>query len=154
MKPTALFFTLLLPLLLLAFASARHLNPDESKRSSNSNSHGNDATTPPGFGPGKGGFFGPGQGGFGIPGYGAGNWWGNPGGGYGAGYGGPGGGYTRGGIEQPSTVCTEKGPCYNKKLTCPAKCFTSYSRAGRNYGGGGGGGGCTMDCKKNCVAYC
>ncbi|KAJ0981829.1 hypothetical protein J5N97_010084 [Dioscorea zingiberensis] len=83
-----------------------------------------------------------------------GNNWGNSGGGYGGGYGGPNGGYNKGGVVPPSVVCSEQGPCYKKRLTCPAKCFTYYSRSGRNYGGGGGGGGCTMDCEKNCVAYC
>nr|DAD23005.1 TPA_asm: hypothetical protein HUJ06_024468 [Nelumbo nucifera] len=97
---------------------------------------------------GMGGFFGPG-GGFGIPGFGNGN-----GGGYGAGFGGPGGGYSKGGIIRPTVVCNDRGPCYKKKLTCPAKCFTSYSHSGKNYGSGGGGGGCTIDCKKKCVAYC
>ncbi|CDO99610.1 unnamed protein product [Coffea canephora] len=77
-----------------------------------------------------GGFFGPG-GGFNIPGFG-----------------------TVGGIIRPTVVCKEKGPCYKKKLICPAKCFSSFSRSGKGYGAGGGGGGCTMDCKKNCVAYC
>ncbi|KAF8391399.1 hypothetical protein HHK36_023703 [Tetracentron sinense] len=101
---------------------------------------------------GMGGFMGPGGGSSGIPGIGSG--WGNGiGGGYGGGYGGPTGGYSKGGIVRPTTVCKEKGPCYKKKLTCPAKCFTSYSRSGKNYGAGGGGGGCTMDCTK-CVAYC
>ncbi|KAK2969863.1 hypothetical protein RJ640_030172 [Escallonia rubra] len=100
---------------------------------------------------GPGGYFGPG-GGFDIPGMG--NGWGNMGGGYGSGYGGPTGGYSKGGIVRPTVVCTDKGPCYKKKLTCPAKCFTSYSRSGKGYGGGGGGGGCSMDCKKKCVAYC
>ncbi|XWS15687.1 hypothetical protein CRYUN_Cryun34aG0023200 [Craigia yunnanensis] len=99
---------------------------------------------------GIGGFFGPG------PGFEKG--WGNGiiGGGYGAGFGGPNGGYSKGGVIRPTIVCKEKGPCYNKKLTCPAKCFTSFSRSGNGYGsgGGGGGGGCTMDCKKKCVAYC
>ncbi|KAG0467190.1 hypothetical protein HPP92_018181 [Vanilla planifolia] len=107
-----------------------------------------------------GDFFGTG-GQFNMPGFpGNGNGWGNPGdgygsggGGYGAGYGGPSGGYTRGGVVRPSLVCSERGLCYKKKLTCPAKCFTSYSRAGKGYGGGGGGGGCSFDCKK-CVAYC
>lgn len=95
------------------------------------------------------GFFGPGSG-FDIPGFGNGG-----GGGFGAGYGGPGGGYSRGGIIRPTVVCKEKGtPCYKKKLTCPAKCFRSYSRSGKGYGGGGGGGGCTIDCKKKCIAYC
>ncbi|MQM19578.1 hypothetical protein Taro_052584 [Colocasia esculenta] len=90
----------------------------------------------------------------GTPGFpGGGGGWGNMGGGWGAGYGSPSGGYSRGGIVRPSAVCSEKGPCYKKKLTCPAKCFTSYSRSGKNYGAGGGGGGCTIDCKK-CVAYC
>lgn len=97
------------------------------------------------------GFFGPG-GGFGVPGFE--NGWGNFGGGYGGGYGGPSGGYSKGGTIRPTVVCKEKGPCYMKKLTCPAKCFTSYSRSGKNYGAGGGGGGCTMDCKKKCTAYC
>ncbi|EXB51803.1 hypothetical protein L484_006376 [Morus notabilis] len=98
----------------------------------------------------NGGFFGPGPG-FNIPGFGNGNGFG---GGYGYGYGGPKGGHDKGGIVRPTVVCTDKGPCYKKKLTCPAKCFTSYSRSGKGYGGGGGGGGCTMDCKKKCVAYC
>ncbi|CAA6668804.1 unnamed protein product [Spirodela intermedia] len=75
------------------------------------------------------------------------------GGGWGSGYGGPGGGHARGGVVRPSVVCKERGRCYKKKLTCPAKCFTSYSSSGKNYGSGGGGGGCTLDCKK-CVAYC
>ncbi|KAI4312160.1 hypothetical protein MLD38_037003 [Melastoma candidum] len=94
--------------------------------------------------------FGPGSG---IPGFG-GQPWSGFGGGYGFGFGGPSGGYSRGGVVRPSVVCKQKGPCYNKKLTCPAKCFTSYSRSGKGYGAGGGGGGCTMDCEKNCVAYC
>ncbi|KAF3451544.1 hypothetical protein FNV43_RR07639 [Rhamnella rubrinervis] len=105
-------------------------------------------------GGGAGGYFGPG-GGFGIPGFGKGGFGsGITGGGYGAGYGGPSGGYSKGGVVRPTVVCKEKGPCYQKKLTCPAKCFTSYSRSGKGYGSGGGGGGCTMDCKKNCIAYC
>ena len=98
---------------------------------------------------GFGGFFGPGSG-FNIPGFGS----GTIGGGYGSGYGGPSGGHSKSGIVRPTVVCSDKGPCYKKKLTCPAKCFTSYSRSGKGYGGGGGGGGCTMDCKKKCVAYC
>ncbi|KAL7213146.1 hypothetical protein ACSBR2_015788 [Camellia fascicularis] len=103
---------------------------------------------------GLGAFMGPG-GGFNIPGFG--NGWGNgpvSGGGYGSGYGGPNGGYSKSGTIRPTVVCKEKGPCYKKKLSCPAKCFSSYSRSGKNYGGGGGGGGCTIDCKKKCVAYC
>ncbi|PON70990.1 hypothetical protein PanWU01x14_077000 [Parasponia andersonii] len=100
-----------------------------------------------------GGFFGPGTG-FSIPGFGKGFGSGIIGGGYGSGYGGPNGGYSKGGTVRPTVVCKDKGPCYQKKLTCPAKCFTSYSRSGKGYGGGGGGGGCTMDCKKKCVAYC
>ncbi|KAK4753241.1 hypothetical protein SAY87_022039 [Trapa incisa] len=101
-----------------------------------------------GYGNGIGGFFGSG-GGFGIPGLG--NGWG---GGYGGGFGGPRGGYSKGGIMRPTVVCKEKGPCFRKKLTCPAKCFFSYSHSGKGNGGGGGGGGCTMDCKKKCRAYC
>ncbi|KAL3820494.1 hypothetical protein ACJIZ3_006399 [Penstemon smallii] len=79
---------------------------------------------------------------------------GQGGGGYGFGYGGPSGGHSSGGIIRPTVVCQEKGPCYNMKLTCPAKCFKSYSGSGKGYGGGGGGGGCTYDCKEKCNAYC
>uniref|UniRef100_A0A7N0TJY9 Uncharacterized protein n=1 Tax=Kalanchoe fedtschenkoi TaxID=63787 RepID=A0A7N0TJY9_KALFE len=96
--------------------------------------------------PGAGGFFGPG---FDIPGLG--NGWA---GGYGSGYGSPAGGRAKNGVYRPTVVCKEKGPCYKKKVTCPAKCFSSFSRAGKNYGGGGGGGGCTVDCSKKCIAYC
>ncbi|KAJ4980231.1 hypothetical protein NE237_031068 [Protea cynaroides] len=99
---------------------------------------------------GPGTFFGPGGGGLGIPRVGKGGF----GGGYGSGYGGPGGGSSKGGVISPAVVCKERGPCYKKKVTCPAKCFTSYSRSGKNYGAGGGGGGCTIDCKKKCTAYC
>ncbi|KAJ8761439.1 hypothetical protein K2173_001570 [Erythroxylum novogranatense] len=121
-------------------------NPSNNKGSgstgnNNNNNNGGDI----------GGMFGPGNG-FNIPGFG--KDWGHLGGGYGVGYGSPSGGYSRGGVIRPTVVCKEKGPCYNKKLTCPAKCFTSYSRSGKGYGAGGGGGGCTMDCKKKCVAYC
>ncbi|CAL4918354.1 unnamed protein product [Urochloa decumbens] len=101
--------------------------------------------TIPGFG--NGGI--PGMGGFGnggIPGM--------AGGGWGGGYGGPSGGYARGGVVAPTVTCTEKGPCYRKKVTCPKKCFSSYSGAGKGYGGGGGGGSCTVDCKVKCTAYC
>ncbi|XP_010941946.1 uncharacterized protein [Elaeis guineensis] len=105
----------------------------------------------PGYGGDPRGFFKPPGGGrFDIPGFGG---WSNYGGGYGYGSGGPTGGSGWHGVVQPSVVCSEKGPCYKKKLTCPAKCFTSYSHSGKGYGGGGGGGGCTIDCKK-CVAYC
>ncbi|KAI3456280.1 hypothetical protein Pfo_012943 [Paulownia fortunei] len=97
---------------------------------------------------GMGGVFGPG-GGFNIPGFGP-----VVGGGYGSGYGGPNGGHSKSGIIRPTVVCKEKGPCYKKKLTCPAKCFSSYGRSGKGYGYGGGGGGCTIDCKKKCTAYC
>jgi hypothetical protein len=76
------------------------------------------------------------------------------GGGWGGGFGGPDGGYSRGGVVASTTVCSEKGPCYKKKLTCPKKCFASYSGSGKGYGGGGGGGGCTVDCKTKCIAYC
>ncbi|MCD7467686.1 hypothetical protein HAX54_005251 [Datura stramonium] len=58
------------------------------------------------------------------------------------------------GIITYSVVCKEKGPCLGKKLRCPAKCYKSYSNAGKGYGYGGGSGGCTIDCKKKCVAYC
>lgn len=56
----------------------------------------------------------------------------------------------------PSTVCTEPGPCHGKRLTCPARCFRSYSYTSEDGGGGGGGGGggCSFDCTKRCEAYC
>ncbi|EEF40908.1 5'-3' exoribonuclease 2 [Ricinus communis] len=147
MKTFACFFLLAILLLSGSFSSATRPEPKPTKGKSTNNpknkgGSGNDAG-------GMGGFFGPGSG-FGIPGYGN----GIIGGGYGAGFGGPNGGYSKGGIIRPTVVCKEKGPCYKKKLTCPAKCFTSYSRSGKGYGGGGGGGGCTMDCKKKCIAYC
>ncbi|XP_040385435.1 shematrin-like protein 2 [Oryza brachyantha] len=98
---------------------------------------------PPAYGYGYGGIppglFGPGGGG---------GW----GGGYG--YGGPGGGYSRGGVEVPTVVCSDKGPCYGKKVACPSKCFWSYSRSGNGYGAGGGGGSCSIDCKTKCTATC
>lgn len=97
---------------------------------------------------GGNGFFGSG-GGYDIPG-----WGGVVGGGWGGGAGGPSGGSSGSGVIRPVVVCKDKGPCYKKKLRCPAKCFTSWSRSGKGYGGGGGGGGCTMDCKKKCIAYC
>ncbi|KAG2622419.1 glycine-rich cell wall structural protein 1.0-like [Panicum virgatum] len=78
------------------------------------------------------------------------------GGGWGAGYGGPGGGggYAHGGVEVPTVVCQEKGPCYGKKVACPKRCFWSYSRSGNGYGAGGGGGSCAVDCKAKCTATC
>ncbi|PNX72786.1 hypothetical protein L195_g047390 [Trifolium pratense] len=95
--------------------------------------------------------FGPG-GGFSIPGFD--NNIGGFGGGYGGGFGGPNGGHSTNGVIRPTVVCKDRGPCFQKKVTCPARCFTSYSRSGKGYGGGGGGGGCTIDCKKKCTAYC
>uniref|UniRef100_J3MIA2 Uncharacterized protein n=1 Tax=Oryza brachyantha TaxID=4533 RepID=J3MIA2_ORYBR len=86
-------------------------------------------------------------------------WLGPPGGGgwgaWGAGYGGAGagGGYAHHEATAPSTVCMEKGPCYKKRLTCPDKCFKSFSFKGKHGGGGGGGGGCSFDCNK-CEATC
>lgn len=75
-------------------------------------------------------------------------------GGWGGGYGGPSGGSGSGGVVRPVVTCKIKGPCYGKKLRCPAKCFTSWSRSGKGYGVGGGGGGCNMDCKKKCTTSC
>lgn len=78
-------------------------------------------------------------------------------GGWGAGYGGSGGGggsYAHGGVEAPTVVCQDKGPCYGKKVACPKRCFWSYSRSGSGYGAGGGGGSCTVDCKDKCTATC
>lgn len=80
-------------------------------------------------------------------------WFGPPGGGgwgaWGAGYGGAGGHE----MARPSTVCMEKGACYKKRLTCPEKCFKSFSFKDKHGGGGGGGGGCSFDCNK-CEATC
>ncbi|GLT83011.1 hypothetical protein SLE2022_013240 [Rubroshorea leprosula] len=94
-------------------------------------------------------------GGFNVPGFNIPGWEnGGLGGGYGFGVGGPNGGSGSGGVIQPSVVCKDTGPCFHKKLTCPANCFDSYSRSGKGWGMGGGGGGCTIDCKKKCRAYC
>uniref|UniRef100_A0A0E0MQ01 Uncharacterized protein n=1 Tax=Oryza punctata TaxID=4537 RepID=A0A0E0MQ01_ORYPU len=90
------------------------------------------------------GFFGPGNN--------------NPyiGGGAGGGAGGWGAGYgsSPGGAEVPTMVCSDKGPCYGKKLSCPKKCFFSFSRSGNGYAAGGGGGGCSFDCTTKCAATC
>ncbi|EOA35839.1 hypothetical protein CARUB_v10021081mg [Capsella rubella] len=152
-----LLFTILLLTLTLSHSrpirsgSSTGSYSDQLKKHSKGNNNKNDK----GYGS-SGGYFGPGTEpgtGFGLPGF-NGKDWGNMGGGYGGGYGGPSGGYSQGGVVRPTVVCKEKGHCYMKKLTCPAKCFKSFSRSGKGYGGGGGGGGCTFDCKKKCVAYC
>ncbi|KAJ9136219.1 hypothetical protein P3X46_033318 [Hevea brasiliensis] len=150
MKTFTCFFILATLLLSESLSTATRPEPNSSNGKptnarNKADGSGNDA--------GIGGFFGPGSG-FGIPGLGKGR--GNEimGGGYGAGFGGPNGGFSKGGIIRPTVVCKERGPCYKKKLTCPAKCFTTYSRSGKGYGAGGGSGSCTMDCKKKCIAYC
>ncbi|XP_062188527.1 cold shock domain-containing protein 4-like [Phragmites australis] len=96
-----------------------------------------------GGGPDGGGFFG-------MP------WFGGPQGGPGffGGWGEGGPGYRRSAVVPPSTVCAEKGPCHGKRLTCPAKCFSSFSYKDKHGSGGGGGGGCSFDCTKHCVASC
>ncbi|RLN33081.1 eggshell protein 2A-like [Panicum miliaceum] len=86
-----------------------------------------------GPGPGAGFFGGWGEGGVGV---------------------GVGVGYRRGAPVPPSMVCAEQGPCRGKRLTCPARCFRSFSYKGKNGGGGGGGGGCSFDCASRCVATC
>ncbi|GAA0176745.1 hypothetical protein LIER_29589 [Lithospermum erythrorhizon] len=142
--------TLFLAFLVLFATLALSTRPDpleSSKEKSSHKSNNNKGGVGSGGGSGYGGFFGP-DGGFNIPGFGP------VGGGYGAGFGGPKGGYGKGGVIRPSMVCKDKGPCYKKKVTCPAKCFSSFSRSGKGYGSGGGGGGCTIDCKKRCVASC
>ncbi|KAK7331881.1 hypothetical protein VNO80_28624 [Phaseolus coccineus] len=149
MKPTItfLFFFTLLLIASPSFATRPASNPDQLNHSKDNNKGGAAAAG------GPGGFFGPG-GGFSIPGFGSGFGNGIVGGGYGSGYGGPDGGSSKGGIIRPTVVCKDRGPCFQKKVTCPAKCFSSFSRSGKGYGGGGGGGGCTIDCKKKCIAYC
>ncbi|KAI3466667.1 hypothetical protein Pfo_023330 [Paulownia fortunei] len=74
-------------------------------------------------------FLGPGDG-FNIPGSVPGCGKGGLGCGYGSGLRGHHGGYLKGGIIRPTFVFKDRGPCYKKKLTCPAKCFNSF--AGRN----------------------
>ncbi|XP_027338738.1 uncharacterized protein F12A10.7 [Abrus precatorius] len=147
-KITFAFFTLLL-IASPSLATRPASTPDQNKHSKDNNNNNNNQ----GEGNNYGGFFGPG-GGFSIPGFGNGFGNGIIGGGYGSGYGGPSGGSSKGGIIRPTVVCKDKGPCYQKKVTCPAKCFSSFSRSGKGYGAGGGGGGCTIDCKKKCIAYC
>ncbi|KAL3627753.1 hypothetical protein CASFOL_029116 [Castilleja foliolosa] len=132
------FLILLLSFVLISAAVSLAARPEpDQKRASQK---GDD-------GAGMGGGFGPGYG-FNIPGFGPG-----VGGGYGSGFGGPNGGHSKSGIVRNSVVCKEKGPCYKKKLICPAKCFTAYGRSGKGFGYGGGGGSCTIDCKK-CTASC
>ncbi|XP_041027199.1 holotricin-3-like [Juglans microcarpa x Juglans regia] len=155
MKPLTCFVLAILLIISTASVSlATRPGSDGSLSNQLSHSKGKNGNKDGGNNGGMGGYnFGPG-GGFDIPGFGKG-WGGNGfGGGYGGGYGDPSGGHSKGGVIRPTLVCKEKGPCYNKMLTCPAKCFTSYSGSGKGYGGGGGGGGCTMDCKKKCIAYC
>ncbi|THU61876.1 hypothetical protein C4D60_Mb07t27870 [Musa balbisiana] len=143
MKKTSLLFSLLFLAAASTFCfAARYMDAEIAKGKGHGGGGGGAGI--PGFGADPGGFFGPG-GGFNVPGF---------GGGWGAGFGGPSGGHARGGVVRPSVVCSDKGPCYKKRVTCPAKCFSSFSRSGKGYGGGGGGGGCTIDCKKRCVAYC
>ncbi|WVZ61726.1 hypothetical protein U9M48_011555 [Paspalum notatum var. saurae] len=78
-----------------------------------------------------------------------------PGGGFfGGGWGEGGLGYRRGAVVPPSTVCAQDGPCRGKRLTCPARCFRTFSYRGKNGGGGGGGGGCSFDCTSRCAATC
>ncbi|URE02484.1 glycine-rich protein [Musa troglodytarum] len=142
MEKTSLLLVSLL-LLLLVLATADDLEAELPK----GKGHGedDDGAGVPWFGADPGSFFGHG-GRFHVP--------AGIGGGWGGGFGGPSGGYARGGVVRPSVVCSEKGPCYKKRVTCPDSCFTSFSRSGKGYGGGGGGGGCTIDCKKRCTAYC
>ncbi|RDX62061.1 hypothetical protein CR513_59645, partial [Mucuna pruriens] len=143
MKPTTTF--VLLTILVIVCHSLA-TGADEAKHSKDKNNKKQGEAN-------NGGFFGPG-GGFTIPGFGNGFGNGIIGGGYGSGFGSPNGGSSKGGIIRPTVVCKDRGPCYQKKLTCPAKCFSSFTRSGKGYGAGGGGGGCTIDCKKKCVAYC
>ncbi|KAG8494451.1 hypothetical protein CXB51_011901 [Gossypium anomalum] len=154
-KSTFILAVLLLTASLTAAARPDSFEPlsSEQKENKGSGKPGNQNKGSGGNTGGMGGFFGP-EPGFGLPGFEKG--WGNGivGGGYGAGFGGPTGGYSKGGVIRATVVCKEKGPCFNKKLTCPAKCFTYFRRSGKGYGEGGGGGGCTMDCKKKCTAYC
>ncbi|PIN19731.1 hypothetical protein CDL12_07579 [Handroanthus impetiginosus] len=135
MKST--FLILLLSFFLVSAAIATRPEPDGSSRNKGG---GNDDF-------GIGGFLPPV--GYNIPGLGP-----VIGGGYGSGYGGPNGGRSKSGTIRPTVVCKDKGPCYLKKLTCPAKCFSAYGRSGKGFGAGGGGGGCTIDCQKKCTAYC
>lgn len=145
---SVLLFFLLLATSTLSFATSRTTSKTEKPTTKPNPSHStNPDTSLPGFDP---------AGGFSIPGFGNGNPFNVPGfaGGWGGGSSGSNGGHAYGGVVEPSVVCSDKGPCYKKKVTCPKKCFSSYSRSGKNYGAGGGGGGCTIDCKKKCIGYC
>ena len=101
--------------------------------------------------PGGGPWFG---GGGGIPWFGGGGGAGPGAAGFFGAWGEGGLGYRRGAVVPPSMVCAEQGPCRGKRLTCPARCFRSFSYKGKNGGGGGGGGGCSFDCTTRCVATC
>ncbi|RCV09371.1 hypothetical protein SEVIR_2G026900v4 [Setaria viridis] len=105
------------------------------------------AAANPGGNPG--GFFGAG-----MPWFGGGGAGGPGAGGFFGGWGEGGRGYRRGAVVPPSMVCAEQGPCRGKRLTCPARCFRSFSYKGAHGGGGGGGGGCSFDCTTRCVATC
>ncbi|XP_038997115.1 uncharacterized protein LOC120121902 [Hibiscus syriacus] len=88
----------------------------------------------------------------GIMGDNEGSWFRDPSGGeYGSWAGDFSGGYD---VNSGSVVCNQKGPCYKKKLTCPAKCYASVSRSGKGFSASASGGGCTMDCEKTCTAFC
>ncbi|KAI3900445.1 hypothetical protein MKW92_040579 [Papaver armeniacum] len=92
---------------------------------------------------------------FEIPGFGRG--WGSDGvigSGYGAGYGSPTGGYSKGGVIRPIVVCKQRGPCFHKKVICPAKCSTSYSHSGKHHGADAGSGRCTINCQLKCISFC
>uniref|UniRef100_A0A0D9ZBI8 Uncharacterized protein n=1 Tax=Oryza glumipatula TaxID=40148 RepID=A0A0D9ZBI8_9ORYZ len=145
-RVAAALFLLLLGLSATASLAARELTSAPSAKKQPAGRKPSVQPGYPGTNPGVGGGGIPTIPGFGsIPGM---------GGGWGGGYGTPSGGYSRGGVVVPTVVCSEKGPCYRKKVTCPKKCFSSYSSSGKGYGGGGGGGGCTIDCKTKCTAYC
>ena len=73
------------------------------------------------------------------------------GGGFFGGWGEGGLGYRRGAVVPPSTVCPQDGPCHGKRLTCPPRCFRTFSYGDKNVGGGGG---CSFDCTERCAATC
>ncbi|CAH2047877.1 unnamed protein product [Thlaspi arvense] len=153
---TKLNLLLTILLLTLTFSQSRPTRPEPLSDQLKKNSKGNSNKNDKGYGSPGGHFeLGPGCSvGIGNGGsYAVASGCNLPGSGPGGSYAVTSGEYRKGSVVRPSLVCKEKGHCYKKKLTCPAKCFTSFNISGSGFGGGGGGGGCSFDCKK-CEVNC
>ncbi|ESQ50545.1 hypothetical protein EUTSA_v10022963mg [Eutrema salsugineum] len=59
-----------------------------------------------------------------------------------------------GDLMNPTHTCTVQGPCYGKKLTCPAECYKSTNVEKEGYKSTSKSGGCSMDCTEKCIAHC